>query len=76
MDTLYLRKAIFVSFNSPTNILEAEPSFDDCDQAIHLALTERLFASFQERARLTHPPRTTLHRRLAQSLAFRIRHFR
>jgi hypothetical protein len=38
--TRYLREARFVSSNSPANIPEAEPQFDDCDQAILLALDE------------------------------------
>jgi hypothetical protein len=36
----YLREAKFVSSNSPANIPEAEPQFDDCNQAILLALVE------------------------------------
>jgi hypothetical protein len=52
--TRYLREAVFVSFNSLANIPEAEPQFDDCDQAIFLPLAEQLFALSQELARLTH----------------------
>jgi hypothetical protein len=72
--TCYLREAIFVSSNSHANIPEAEFQFDDCDQAILLALVEQPFASIRELAQLIHQPRTTVHRRLAQSLGFRMRH--
>jgi hypothetical protein len=54
--TQYLRNAIFVSSHSPVNVSEAEPQFDDCDQAILLALAEQSFASIQELARLTYLP--------------------
>jgi hypothetical protein len=53
--TRYLREAILVSSNSPANIPEAEPQFDDCDQAI-LALAEQPFVSIRELARLTYLP--------------------
>jgi hypothetical protein len=46
--TRCLREAIFVSSNFPANIPEAELQFDDCDQAILLALAERRFASIRE----------------------------
>jgi hypothetical protein len=73
--TRYLREAMFVSSNSPATVPEEEPQFDDCDQAILLALAEQPSAPIQELARLTHLPRTTLHRRLTQSLGFWVRHF-
>jgi hypothetical protein len=38
--TRYLHEASFVSSNSPATMPLAEPQFDDCDQAILLALTE------------------------------------
>jgi hypothetical protein len=72
----YPREAIFISSNSPANIPEAEPQFDDCHQAILLALAEQPFASIQESARLTHLPRTTVHMRLTQSLGSRMCHLR
>jgi hypothetical protein len=74
--TGYLLDAIFVSSNSPANIPEAESQFDDCDQAILLALAEQSFALVRELARLTHLPGTTLQRRLTQSLGFCARHLR
>jgi hypothetical protein len=58
--TRYLRGVIFVSANSPANILEAESQFDDCDQAILLALAEQPFVSIRELTRLTLLPRTTV----------------
>jgi hypothetical protein len=36
---------MFVSSNSPANIPEAGAQFDDCDQAILLALAEQPLAS-------------------------------
>jgi hypothetical protein len=54
--TRYLREAIFVPSNFPANIPKAGPRFDDCNQAVLLALTEQPFASAQEFARLTHLP--------------------
>jgi hypothetical protein len=71
-----LRQAIFISSKSPANIPETEPQFDDSDQAILLALTERPFRSIRELAQMTLLPRTTLHRRLIQSFRFRVRHLR
>jgi hypothetical protein len=46
--THYLREAIFASSNSPANIPEVESQFNDCDQAILLALAEQQFASIRE----------------------------
>jgi hypothetical protein len=54
--TRYLREAIFVSSNSPVNISEAEPRFDDCDQALLPALAEQPSVSIRESAQLTHLP--------------------
>jgi hypothetical protein len=70
----YLYEIIFVSSNCPANIPEAEPQFEDCDQAILLA--EQPFASIRESARLTHLPRITVHKRLTQSLEFHMHHLR
>jgi hypothetical protein len=61
--TRYLHEVIFISSNSHPNIPEAEPQFDDCDQAILFAVAEQLFASIRELARLSHLPRITVHRR-------------
>jgi hypothetical protein len=51
-----LRLVTFVSSNSPANIPETEPQFDDCDQAVLLALAKQPFASILQLARLTHLP--------------------
>jgi hypothetical protein len=53
-----------------------EHQFDDSGQAILLALADQSFASIRELSRLTHIPRTTVQRRLTQSLGFRVRHLR
>jgi hypothetical protein len=74
--TRYLSEAIFISSNSHTNISEAEPQFDSCDQAILFALAEKPFASIRELAWLTQPPRTMVLWPLIQSLGLRVRHFR
>jgi hypothetical protein len=74
--TRSLHEAIFGSANSPRNVPETEPQFDDCDQAILLALTEQLFAPIRELGRLTQLPRTTMQRRSTQSFGFRVRHLR
>jgi transcriptional regulator of acetoin/glycerol metabolism len=55
---------------------EPEAQFDDCDHAILLAIAGHRFASVRELSRLTHLPRTTVHRRLTKSLGFRVRHLR
>jgi transcriptional regulator of acetoin/glycerol metabolism len=69
-----LRAAILVSSNSPANIPETEPQFDDCNQAILLALAEQLFASIPELARPVQLPRTTMHKPLTQLFGFHVRH--
>jgi hypothetical protein len=74
--TPYLRGALFSSSNPPTPLPEPEAQLDDCDHAILLARTEQPFASVRELSRLTHLPRTTVHRRLTKSLGFRVRHLR
>jgi hypothetical protein len=74
--THYLREAIFVSSNSPVNISEIEPQFNDCDQGLLLALAEQSFASIQELVRLVHLPRTSVQRCLTQSFGFHVRHLR
>jgi hypothetical protein len=64
--TRHLREARFVSYDSPANIPDAEPQFDDCDQTLLLTLAEQPFASIRDLARLTHLPQTTVQRRLTQ----------
>jgi hypothetical protein len=43
--TRFLREARFSSRNPPTALSEENPSLDDCNEAILLALTEQPFAS-------------------------------
>jgi hypothetical protein len=74
--TRYLREAIFSSSNPPDPSPPPEHQLDDSDQAILLALADQPFASIRESSRLTHRPRTTVHRRLMQSLGFCVRHLR
>jgi hypothetical protein len=74
--TRYLRDAVSASSNPPTPLPEPKAQFDDCDQAILLALTEHPFESVRESSRLSHRPRTTVHQRLTKSLRFRVRHLR
>jgi transcriptional regulator of acetoin/glycerol metabolism len=74
--THFLREAIFVSSNPPDPLAPPEHQLDESDQAILLALASQPFASIRELSRLTHLPRTTVHRRLTQSLRFRVRHLR
>jgi hypothetical protein len=43
-----------------------EHQLDDSDQTVLLPLADQPFTSIHELSRLTHPPRTTVHRRLTQ----------
>jgi hypothetical protein len=70
------RDAVFVSSNPPTPLHRAEAEFDDCDQAILIALADQSFASVRQLSQLTHLPRTIVHRRLTNSLGFRVRNLR
>jgi anti-sigma factor ChrR (cupin superfamily) len=72
--TRYLREAIFASSNLPDPLPPPEHQPDDSDQAILLALADQPFASTRELSRLTHLPRTTVHKRLTQFLRFRVRY--
>jgi uncharacterized membrane protein len=74
--TRYLREAIDASSSPPDPLPPREHQLDDSDQAILLVLADQPFASIRELSRLTHLPRTTVHRRLTQSLQFRMRHLR
>jgi hypothetical protein len=47
---------------------------ENCDQVIVLAFAEQPFALIGQLVRLTHLPRTTVHRRLTQPLGFEVRH--
>jgi hypothetical protein len=58
----YLREAIFASSNPPDPLPPPEHQLDDFDQAILLSFADQLFASICELPRLTHLPRTTVHR--------------
>jgi hypothetical protein len=72
--TRYLRDAVFAFSNPPTALPEPKARFDDCDHAILLALAEQPFALVRELSRLTHLPRTTVHRKSTKFLGFRVRH--
>jgi hypothetical protein len=74
--TRYLRETIFVSSNPSDPLPPPEHQPDDSDQAILLARSDQPCASIRELARLTHLPKPTVHRRLTQSLGFRVRHLR
>jgi hypothetical protein len=74
--TRYLREAIFTSSNPPDPLPPLDHQLDDSDQVILLAIADQPFASIRELSRLTHLPQTTVHRRLTQSLGFRVRHLR
>jgi hypothetical protein len=74
--TRYLRDASLSSSNPVPPLPEQERQLDDCDQAILHALAEQPFASIRESSRLTHLAKTTVHRRLIQSLGFPVRHLR
>jgi hypothetical protein len=73
--TREFREILLVSYDSLANIPEVEPQFDDSVQAV-IALAEQPFASIRELAQPTHLPRTTVHKRLTQSLALRVRYLR
>jgi hypothetical protein len=60
--TRYLREAIFASSNPPDPLPLPEHQLDDSDQAILLTLADQSFAPIHELSRLTHVPRTTVHR--------------
>jgi hypothetical protein len=70
----YLRAARCVSGNPLPHFGELEPQLDDCDEATLLGLAEQPFVSSRQLARLTHPPKTMVDRRLTQSLGFQVRH--
>jgi hypothetical protein len=72
--TRYLREAIFTSSNPRDPLPPPEHRLDDSDQAILLALVDRPVASIRELSRLAYLPRTTVDRRLTESLGFRVRH--
>jgi hypothetical protein len=70
--TRYLHEVIFASSNPPDPLPPPEHQLDDSDQVILLALANQPLASIRELSRLTHRPRTTVHRRLTQSLGLRV----
>jgi transcriptional regulator of acetoin/glycerol metabolism len=72
----FFREAQFPSPNPATTFSEENPCLDDSNEAILLVLTEHPFASIAQLSRLTHLPRSTVYRRLTQSLAFQMRHLR
>jgi hypothetical protein len=71
-----LREARLATSNPEASFSQLDIEPDDCDEAILLALNEQLFASIRQLARLTHLPRTTIHRRLTRSLGFYVQHLR
>jgi hypothetical protein len=74
--TGYFREAKFWLSTQPAPLSEPHPAHDDSDNIIWLALAEQPFASVRQLAGLTHLPRSTVHRRLTQSLLFHLRHLR
>jgi hypothetical protein len=72
--THYLREVIFTSSNPPDPLPLPEHQLDDSNEAILLALADQPFAPTRELSQLTHSPRTTVHRRLTQSLRFCMRY--
>jgi transcriptional regulator of acetoin/glycerol metabolism len=74
--TRFLREATFSSPNPPTPFSEEKPSLDNSKEALLLVLAEQPFESVRQLSRLTHLPRSTVHRRLTQSLGFHVHHLR
>jgi hypothetical protein len=72
----YLREAKFAVSNPEVTYSELIHQPDDCNQAILLALDEQPFMSRRQLMRLTHPPRTTVHRRSTRLLGLQVRHRR
>jgi hypothetical protein len=60
--THYLREARLITSNPEATFSQLDIEPDDCDEALLLALNIELFASIGQLARLTHLPRTTVHR--------------
>jgi hypothetical protein len=60
--TRYLREVIFASSSPPDPLPPPEHHLDGSDQAILLAFADQPVASIGELLRLTHRPRTTVHR--------------
>jgi hypothetical protein len=72
--TRYPREAKFATSNPEVIFAEPIREHDNYSQTILLAFDEQPFASVRQLARLTHLPRTALHRRLPQLLGFSVRH--
>jgi hypothetical protein len=68
----YIHGALCETPYQVTPLPDPEPEFDNSDKVILSALAVQSFASVQELARLTHLPKITVHRRLTQSLGFRV----
>jgi hypothetical protein len=62
--------------DSLSHFSDSELQADDSDTAILLALDDRAVACIRELARLIHLPRATVHRRLTESLGFRMHYLR
>jgi hypothetical protein len=71
--TIYLREAKFSLQIPPPTVSDSDLQADDSDTAVLLALDQEPFASVRQLARLTYLPRTTVNRRLTESLGFHVR---
>jgi hypothetical protein len=71
-----VRDARLSPYIHPVTFSEPHPPDDDSNVAILLVLADQPFASVWQLARFTHLPRSTVHRRLTQSLSSRVRHLR
>jgi hypothetical protein len=72
----HLQEARLAASNPGTTFAELNIELDDCDEAMLLTLNEKSFTSIRQLARLTHFPRTPIHRGLTQSLGFQVRDLR
>jgi transcriptional regulator of acetoin/glycerol metabolism len=70
--TRFFHEAKFPWPNPPTTFSRENPSLDDSNEAILLALTEQPFASVRQLSRLTQMSRSTVYRRLTQTLEFHV----
>jgi hypothetical protein len=74
--TKYAENARFALTTEAIPPKPAEGGHGPVDEAILAAIGEKPFSSGRELSRLTCLPRSTVHRRLAQSLRFPVRHLR
>jgi hypothetical protein len=71
----YLHQVKFPTSKPNIIIAEPEPELDDSDEAISLGLSEQAFASVRKVTQFMHLSRSTVCKRLTQTLSFRVRHF-